>query len=829
MQYRLRFLLLFLVPFIGTLSYCSAGPVAITINAIAGLQFDVKKFRVKPGSEVTLTFINTDDMSHNLVITRPGAREEVVNAALNMGEEGMKMNFIPSSPKVLWSIPVIAPGETKVLTFKAPSEPGNYPYVCTYPGHGFMMFGEMQVSDEDAPQVVQKAKVQETDKSHVHAAAAVETQPHPYKQVPPYLYRVFIEGAGPAAIAVRLSDNLSYCWDAGSCRLRFAWEGGFLDNTDFWKGHKDAHVKILGDIFYRDKTESSLRIGASDKIPVAKFRGYRLVDKYPEFHYDLDGTDIFESLYPKQDGTGLIRTFRIPRSSKDIWFTFGQDDGVMYTTVDGKPIKDKIKLSPGQAKKFSVIMTKKEIAENAYRVESIPTPEGLTSETGAIAFLPDGRLVACFLRGEVMVYTPQTKKWKLFAEGLQEPLGIMVVSNSEFLVMQRPELTRIKDTDGDGQADVYETVSDEFGISGNYHEYNYGPLKDAEGNLVLAFNTASSRGWVMKESRGEIDKLATDHASQMFSPVPYRGWIMKLTPQGKLLPYASGLRSPNGLAFDAKGNLFATDNQGDWVGTSPLYHIRKDKFYGHPGSLVWEKGWNKGDPFKVPVEELDKMRTKASVLFPHNIMANSVTQPQCDITNGKFGPFSGQFFIGEMNQSRIVRVMLEEVGGELQGACIPFIDSSGLRKGNNRLAFAPDGSLWVGQAEHGWAGEKGIQKITFTGKQPADIYTMSLTDKGFDLTFTQPMDEAALAKKENYQFRHYYYEYHKKYGSDQFDVQSVPVTEVKVSPDKKKVSVTLAALKPGYVYELKLNNLQTQTGQPLTNKLICYTLNKLKN
>src|SRR5215216_4635855 len=83
----------------------------------------------------------------------------------------------------------------------------------------------------------------------------------------------------------------------------------------------------------------------------------------------------------------------------------------------------------------------------AYRVESIETPDGLSAETGAIDFMPDGRLIACFHRGEVMTYTPSTKQWKLFASGVHDPLGIMVISNSEILLMQRPELTRIKDTD----------------------------------------------------------------------------------------------------------------------------------------------------------------------------------------------------------------------------------------------------------------------------------------------------------------------------------------------------------------------------------------------
>lgn len=478
---------------------------------------------------------------------------------------------------------------------------------------------------------------------------------------------------------------------------------------------------------------------------------------------------------------------------------------------------------------FSACSTKEKSPAPAesYRVESIAVPEGLTAETGGLDFLPDGRLVACFLRGEVMIYDPGTRQWSLFAEGLHDPLGIVAISASEMLVMQRPELTRIKDTDGDGQADLYETVTDDFGLTGNYHEFNYGPIRDKEGNLFIALNSASAGGGVRQEVRGRLDTTGRGAGKSMFSVVPYRGWIMKLTPGGKLLPYAMGFRSPNGMGFDLQGNLLVTDNQGDWEGTSKLYHVQEGNFYGHPASLVWKKGWNRGNPFSLPVEALDSMRTKASVLFPQDIIANSPTQPLCDITNGKFGPFKGQLFVGEMNSERIVRVILEPVAGELQGACIPFIDGKGLRKGNNRLAFAPDGSLWTGQAAYGWGGDNGIQRIIFTGKQPVDIYSMNLTDQGFDLTFTQPLDDSTALNPGNYKFQRYYYEYHEKYGSSRMDVSAVVVTDVTLSGDRKKVSLTLDGLQPGYVYQLNLGEIKTQSGDSLDNHLICYTLKNL--
>jgi hypothetical protein len=474
-------------------------------------------------------------------------------------------------------------------------------------------------------------------------------------------------------------------------------------------------------------------------------------------------------------------------------------------------------------------------SNSSYLVENIALPPGLEAETGGLAFFPDGRLAACFTRGEVMIYNPKNKQWQLFAEGLHEPLGILVEDNSTMVVLQRPELTRIKDTDGDGKADIYENINDDFGISGNYHEFNYGPVKDRDGNFFLALNTASSGGGIRSNPRGTLNLLGRDGADgrrQMYSVVPFRGWVVKITPTGELLPFASGFRSPNGIGLDLNGNLFVADNQSDWVETSALHHVQENKFYGHPASLIWKEGWDKGNPFDLPIEVLDNMRTKAAVLFPHGIIANSPSEPVI-VNTTEFGPFEGQFLVGEMNRERIVRVMLEYVDGQFQGACIPFLDNQGLKKGNNRMAFAPDGSLWVGQIAHGWLGDQGIQKITYTGTLPMDIYKMNLTAEGFEITFTQAVDVTEAMKIDNYQFTHYRYDYKKKpYDepvdqSNQSDIKAVPVTEIKLSEDLKTVAITLPELKTGYVYELKLNRITSQSGAALDNSLICYTLNKL--
>ena len=472
-----------------------------------------------------------------------------------------------------------------------------------------------------------------------------------------------------------------------------------------------------------------------------------------------------------------------------------------------------------------------------YKVENIPAPKGLDVQIGGLTFLPDGRLAVCFHRGEVYTYSPKTKEWKLFADGLHEPLGIVAEDNHTLVVMQRPELTRLRDTNGDGEADHYQTLSDNFGMTGNYHEFSFGPTRDKEGNYYVGLNLASSGASIRPEIRGEFrhygisrEQFYKNHkagSGRMYSATPYRGWIMKITPEGKTIPFAPGFRSPNGVNFDSQGRLWVTDNQGDWLGTSKLFHVKEGNFYGHPASLVWTKEWEKGrNPLKVPPSEFDKKRTRAAVLFPQGSMANSPTQMLTDTSSGKFGPFAGQLLVGEMNRPRIMRVLVDEVAGEAQGACLPFIDNGGLHRGMHRFVFAPDGSLWVGQTHLSWAGGNGLQRISWTGKMPMSVSTMNLTDTGFKLTFTKPL---AKVTAENFAFQRFYYKYHQSYGSPQLGREPINVMSVKPSKDGRSVSIDLEKLNPGYVYQLDLKNVTASDKTPALNTYICYTLNRLIN
>lgn len=348
----------------------------VKIEVQVGLQFDVVRFHVKPGEKVKLIFSNSDDMSHNLLITKPGSRLKIVNEALELGEKGPSMDYTPNSTSLLWAIPVVNPNQIKTISFTAPQEAGVYPYVCTLPGHGFIMFGAMYVSaDGKMPELnndpnippnrrldtIPAVSVQHNEHKESGGDKIKNVKPlHPYVPVSPYLYRVFIEGASPAAIAVSLPGDLSYCWDAGTCRLRFAWSGGFLDNSELWKGKGDVLAKVVGTIFFRDKTEFPLTIGDPQTKQNVDFKGYSLINRYPEFHYTLNGVDVYELIMPKADGIGLIRTFRIPNANKTVWFNSDPANGTSYVSSAGKWTSGKLKISSAKAKKFSITMSRKE-------------------------------------------------------------------------------------------------------------------------------------------------------------------------------------------------------------------------------------------------------------------------------------------------------------------------------------------------------------------------------------------------------------------------------------------------------------------------------------
>ena len=338
--------------------------------------------------------------------------------------------------------------------------------------------------------------------------------------------------------------------------------------------------------------------------------------------------------------------------------------------------------------------------------------------------------------------------------------------------------------------------------------------------------------------------------------------MMRITPEGKMEPWATGMRSPAGLGM-VDGELFYTDNQGDWIGSGGIWHVKKGAFTGHPAGLRWSGADN--SPVDMTVEQLyalvDPRQEKnessryikpenvveedfvsfyelkekfpevqvPAVWLPHGILGVSNSEI-VEIPENTFGPFEGQLLVGDQGQSKIMRVFLEKVNGEYQGAAWDF--RSGFRSGVLRLAWGNDGSLFVGETNRGWgsAGEanEGLQRLIWNRKLPFEMRAVRAMPDGFEIEFTKPVDKNSAEDIASYSVESFIYKYHPVYGSPPVNREIAPVKGVKLSDDRLKVRIIVDNLKPYFLHEINLNGVRAEDNSySLVHPTAYYTLNQI--
>jgi glucose/arabinose dehydrogenase len=457
-----------------------------------------------------------------------------------------------------------------------------------------------------------------------------------------------------------------------------------------------------------------------------------------------------------------------------------------------------------------------------YKITPITIPDGIVLEVGGLEMLPGNVLAASSRRGDIYTITnpfsadpAKEAKFTLFAGGLHEVLGL-THRDGWLYAEQRGELTRMKDDDGDGRADTFETVADGWEISGDYHEYAFVSKFDKRGDLWIALTLTGS----------------------FTSDARFRGWALRYTHDGKLLPTTSGLRSPGGLGMNAAGDMFFTENQGPWNGACSLKELRPGSFVGHPGGFRWyDEAKNLGPRPREPLSE-SRMAIEVKKIpelippacyFPYPQMGHSASGIVCDTTGGKFGPFENQMFVGDQSDSTVMRVDLEKINGRYQGACFPF--RSGFASGNLAMLLTPEGSLFVGGTNRGWGSrgpkEFALERLDWTGKVPFEIHSMRAQPDGFTLTFTQPIDPKTAGDPSSYSMRTFTYIYHSTYGSPEVDETQPTIDKVALSPDGKSVRLFVSKLQEGHIHELHANGVRSAENSPLLHKEAYYTMNQV--
>ncbi len=397
------------------------------------------------------------------------------------------------------------------------------------------------------------------------------------------------------------------------------------------------------------------------------------------------------------------------------------------------------------------------------------------------------------------IWRLRNKQWQQFAEGTFDSLGV-IVEDEKGLVLtvgQKPELTRISDTNGDGIADRYETLFDDFSYHGNYHTYMHGPVKMPDGRYYLALNLAHA------------DDVWGAGGKYMGTFGGYSGWGFMVDASGKAETWVNGLRSPAGMGVGPDGRLWYTENQGEYVGSSKMFLLEKGGFYGHPSGLIDLPGMQPSST-DIAWEKVKHQRKKAALIFPHNRLANSPGHLTWETTKGKFGPFNGQIFVGDQTQSNLIRVVLD---GDKGAVALPF--GKRFSSGIMRPLFLQDGSLLLGQTGRGWQAQGGqvtaLQRVVWQGETPLEMLTVKHQPDHFELVFTRPLTDFSVDKLNIESWR---YRDAPDYGSPELDLRKEKLISAELSDDKLRLRVRLAKVdaseahpeQTDRVYQIKLNN-----------------------
>ncbi len=445
--------------------------------------------------------------------------------------------------------------------------------------------------------------------------------------------------------------------------------------------------------------------------------------------------------------------------------------------------------------------------------EPFPNPYHVSTFFGGFDFLPDGRAAICTFHGDVWLVSglsdPELKlKWKRFATGMFQPLGLKVVKG-EIYVAGRDQLTRLKDLNGDGEADLYENFNNDTVVTPNYHEFVLDLHTDSKGN----FYYAKGAPWEPAVSS------------------PHQGTIIKVSPDGKKLEvYATGLRAPNGMTVGPDDTILVGDNQGHWMPSSKLNLVKPGSFMGMVPSAQRELKLRYTNGTEIVVNPSDpEARKKFQLKGWDGAMPipTSYDEPICwlpmrwdnssggqvYVTSDKWGPWKGAPLFMSYGKCLLYGVLWDKVEGTVQASMVPFglKFSSGIMRGRFNPA---DGQLYLCGLK-GWQNnatrDGGFYRVRYTGKPVRMATKAHAAQNGLQLTFATELDAKTAVDSGNYAVELWNYHYSGSYGSPEFSVKTpgktahdrLDVKSARLSADKRTVFLELDGLQPADQFSVR--------------------------
>ena len=457
---------------------------------------------------------------------------------------------------------------------------------------------------------------------------------------------------------------------------------------------------------------------------------------------------------------------------------------------------------------------------DGYALDTLTIPSRSASNTwfrtAALDFLSDGRMVVSMYGGDVWLVSGideglMSLKWKRFASGLYEPLGLKVVRDAIYVTC-KDRIVRLHDRNGDGEADFYENFSDDTDVSVNFHAFNFDLQTDPDGYFYYA-----------KGGHG------ADYA------IP--GSILRISPDGKNREvFATGFRVPNGMGALPNGMMTCSDNQGQWMPSSKINLLKPRGFYGWSPTYDGKGKWS-ADGGKIDIKKIVPPNTfdPPLVWIPHDIDNSSGGQVFVD--DARWGPLAGRLLHTSFGKGWLSYVMMQEVEGVHQAAIVrlPFDFRTGIMRGR---VNPKDGQLYVVGLQ-GWNGsgriglqESGIQRLRYTGK-PWRMVTGALVEHdSLQLRFNFAIDPKSAREPNAVEAIQWNYKWQASYGSERYSpstgavgTDGLQIDRIVVDDDGKSVTIHSKDVRP--VDQLQLRLLLRGEDGELFQEEVLWTIHKV--
>ncbi len=514
-------------------------------------------------------------------------------------------------------------------------------------------------------------------------------------------------------------------------------------------------------------------------------------------NFDVAGkrcvVDVSESIEPVSGGgqAGFRREVRVAGVPEGTNARLRQKSGLVDFTDGTAVVQYLSELKRPQVKQLAVTKTR---AAEAEKVTSVPGFTGVRLPLSrsimptSLNWRADGTLVFTSLKGHVWLAKdtdadglPDTLE--PFEEGLAAPFGVLPVGD-DLLVAHKPEVIRLRDTNGDDRADAREVVSTGWGYSDNYHDWTTGLVRDSRGDIYFGLGSDYSQR-----------KRPKDRSL-------WRGTVLRLSKEGKTEPVSWSFRYPVGLAIDDQDRVFVTDNQGVQNTFNEVNHVQMGRHYGVPSR-------HEPDP--------DQPNTEPAIRVPHPWVRsmNAMVFLPADHAS----PFAGHAIGAEYDTHMLVRMSFQTVDGVVQGACYYFSNPGQDGGGSNfvgpiAINAAPNGDIYVGSIhDSGWLGGRNtgaIERISFSGDLPNGVRELRATSDGFEIELIRSDDSEALLTPEAFSVAAYTRKWQGSYATPDFGRHQVRVAAVGVRGGRVFELKLAEPLRSGYVYEVTIGGGATK-------------------